>query len=268
LIDSNQRDGADRKKLRGFTQKPVVIEILMACSSSRHVMVDSEIEMKTMNIQSDFFQAIIFDLDGTLLYTLADIAGSVNRTLARYHFPEHPIDAYKYFIGNGWKMLVTRALPEDRRSEPVIAECVTQSRKVYQDNWNRQTRLYEGIPDLLDKLTERKLPLAVLSNKPHDYMLRCVDWYLNKWKFKALMGQSENFPLKPDPASALEVAGQIGLPPSAFLFIGDSAVDIQTAEAAGMHSVGVTWGFRGPQELKEAGCRTLVHHPQDILSLL
>ena len=224
--------------------------------------------MKPMTTQSDFYQAIIFDLDGTLLDTLADIAESVNRTLAEYHFPTHAIDAYKYFIGNGWKMLVTRALPETHRSEQLIAECVTKSRKVYRDSWNRQTRLYEGIPQLLDNLAKIQIPLAVLSNKPHDFMLKCVDWYLNKWKFKALMGQSDKFPLKPDPASALEVAGQIGLPPSAFLFIGDSAVDIQTAEAAGMHSVGVTWGFRGLKELEEAGCRTLVDHPLDILSLL
>ena len=221
-----------------------------------------------MSTQSDFYQAIIFDLDGTLLNTLADIAESVNRTLAEYQFPSHAIDAYKYFIGNGWKMLVTRALPETHRSEQLIAECVAKSRKVYRDNWNRQTRLYEGIPELLDKLTERKLALAVLSNKPHDFMLRCVDWYLNKWKFKALMGQSDKFPLKPDPAAALGVARQIGLSPSAFLFIGDSSVDIQTAEAAGMHSVGAAWGFRGPKELEKVGCKTLVHHPLDILSLL
>ena len=218
--------------------------------------------------KSDHFQAIIFDLDGTLLNTLSDIAESVNRTLAEYHFPVHPIDAYKYFIGNGWKILVTRALPEDRRSEHVIVECVTQSRKIYQDSWNRQTRLYEGIPELLDNLSERKLPLAVLSNKPHDFMLKCVDWYLNKWTFKALIGQSDDFPLKPEPASALEVARRIGLPPSAFLFVGDSAEDIKTAQAAGMHPVGATWGFRGPKELEESGCRTLVDHPQDILALL
>ena len=221
-----------------------------------------------MSTKSDFFQAIIFDLDGTLLDTLADIAESVNRTLAEYHFPVHAIDAYSLFIGNGWKMLVTRALPETHRSKQLIAECVVRSIKIYQDNWNRQTRLYEGIPELLDNLAKKQFPLAVLSNKPHDFMLRCVDWYLRKWKFKALMGQSDKFPLKPDPAAALRVAGQIGLSPSAFLFIGDSSVDIQTAEAAGMHSVGVAWGFRGPKELEEAGCKTLVHHPLDILSLL
>ncbi len=224
--------------------------------------------LSTNMTESDFFQAIIFDLDGTLLDTLADIAESVNRTLAEYHFPTHPLDAYRFFVGNGWKMLVTRALPETHRSEQLITECMARSRKVYRENWNRQTRLYKGIPELLDKLAEKQLPLAVLSNKPHDFMLRCVEWYLNKWNFKALMGQGDNFPLKPDPASALEVAEQIGLPPSAFLFVGDSAVDIQTAEAAGMHSVGAAWGFRGPKELEENGCRTLVHHPLEILSLL
>ena len=221
-----------------------------------------------MNTQSDHFQAIIFDLDGTLLNTLADIADSVNRTLAEYHFPVHPLEAYKFFIGNGWKVLVTRALPEARRSEQLIAECVTRSRKIYQDNWNRQTRLYEGIPELLDNLAERTLPMAVLSNKPHDFMLKCVDWYLNKWTFKALIGQSDDFPLKPDPTSALEVSRQIGLPPAAFLFVGDSAEDVKTAQAAGMYSVGVTWGFRGPNELEECGCRALADHPLEILSLL
>ena len=99
-------------------------------------------------------------------------------------------------------------------------------------------------------------------------MLKCVEWYLNKWRFKMLLGQSDKFPLKPNPASALEVAGQIGLPPSAFLFVGDSAEDIKTAEAAGMYSVGAAWGFRGPKELEENGCRTLVQHPLDILLLL
>jgi phosphoglycolate phosphatase len=224
--------------------------------------------MDAPSTKSDHFQAIIFDLDGTLLYTLADIAESVNRTLAEYHFPTHPIDAYKFFIGSGWRMLVTRVLPKDRHSEQLISEFMVRSRNIYRDNWNRQTRLYEDIPELLDNLTQKEFPLSILSNKPHDFMLKCVEWYLSKWKFEVLIGQSDNFPLKPDPASSLEVAGQLGLPPSAFLFIGDSAVDIQTAEAAGMHSVGVTWGFRGAKELEESGCRTLVHHPLDILSLL
>ncbi len=224
--------------------------------------------MDALSTKPDHVRAIIFDLDGTLLNTLADIADSVNRTLAEYHFPIHPSDAYRFFIGSGWKLLVTRALPENQRSEQLIAECVLRSSKIYQDNWNKQTRLYEGIPELLDNLLRKKIPLAVLSNKPHDFMLKCADFYLRKWQFKILMGQRDNFPLKPDPASALEVAKRIGLPPAAFLLVGDSAVDIETAKAAGMHPVGAAWGFRGPQELQESGCHTLVQQPLDILSLL
>ena len=214
------------------------------------------------------FQAIIFDLDGTLLDTLDDIADSVNRTLADFHFPVHPSDAYKLFIGNGWRKLVARALPETHQDERLIADCVAHSRSIYQDNWNRQTRLYAGIPELLDALAKIRIPLAVLSNKPHDFMLKCADYYLKNWNFEILMGQRDHFPLKPDPASALEVARRIGAPPSAMLFVGDSAVDIKTANAAGMYSVGVCWGFRGPQELEENGCRALVRQPREILSLL
>jgi phosphoglycolate phosphatase len=224
--------------------------------------------MSASSTKTDHFQAIIFDLDGTLLNTLDDIAESVNRTLAEYRLPLHESKAYGFFIGNGWKTLVTRALPEAHRSQQLIDECVARSRRIYRDNWNRQTRLYDGIAELLDELTKKQIPLAVLSNKPHDFMLRCVDFYLKKWRFEVLMGQSDSFPLKPDPASALEAARQIGLPTSAFLFIGDSAVDIKTADAAGMHSVGAVWGFRGVKELEENGCRTLVQHPLDILSLL
>lgn len=224
--------------------------------------------MDNLNSKTDHFQAIIFDLDGTLLNTLDDIAESVNRTLKEYRLPLHDSKAYGFFIGDGWKSLVTKALPETHRSEELIAECVARSRRIYQDIWNRETRLYDGIAELLDELTKKQIPLAVLSNKPHDFLLRCVDFYLKKWRFEVIIGQSDSFPLKPDPASALEAAGRIGLPPSAFLFIGDSGVDIRTANAAGMHSVGVVWGFRGVKELEENGCRTLVQHPLDILSLL
>lgn len=231
-------------------------------------MYEKGIEMSPRNTAAGRFQAIIFDLDGTLLDTLADIADSVNRTLAEYQYPLHATDAYKFFIGNGWRMLVSRALPEGQRSEQAIAECVARSRRIYQENWNRKTRLYAGIPELLDELTKRDIPLAVISNKPHDFMLKCADFFLKKWKFEILLGQSDHFPLKPDPASALEVARRVGAPPATMLFVGDSAVDIETAEAAGMYSVGAGWGFRGPQELEESGCRALVRHPLDILSLL
>ena len=214
------------------------------------------------------FQAIIFDLDGTLLDTLADIGDSVNMMLAEYGFAGHTMDDYRRFIGNGIQMLVTRALPIEGRSEELITACVRRARELYWENWNRKTLPYEGITDLLDHLKTKGLPLAVLSNKPHDFTVRYVNAYFDRWDFEVVMGQNDHFPVKPDPASALDIARQIGLAPETFLFVGDSAVDMKTAAAAGMHAVGVAWGFRGPKELRENGCQTLVNHPLEIIELL
>lgn len=224
--------------------------------------------MNNDDTQKDGFRAIIFDLDGTLLDTLADMGESVNRMLAEYGFPGHTMDDYRRFIGNGIRMLVIRALPIQGRSQEMIDACVRRAREIYWENWNIKTRPYDGITDLMENLKEKKLPLAVLSNKPHDFTVRYVNAYLGKWEFKAVMGQSDRFPAKPDPASALEIARQIGLAPSAFVFLGDSSVDMKTAAAAGMHAAGAGWGFRGGKELLENGCRTLLNHPGEIISLL
>lgn len=213
------------------------------------------------------FQAILFDLDGTLLDTLADIGDSVNRMLDEYGFPGHTLDDYRRFIGNGIHMLVTRALPPAGRSDETIRACVHRAREIYWQNWNRKTRPYPGIMELLGALEAQKVPKAVLSNKPHDFTVRYVDAYFPDTTFLAVKGQNAHFPPKPDPASALDIARQVGLPPASFLFVGDSAVDMQTAIGAGMHAVGVAWGFRGPAELTENGCRTLVNAPMEILSL-
>lgn len=224
--------------------------------------------MVNSTTKSHHGKAVIFDLDGTLLDTLEDIGTSVNQALKAFKFPEHPIDSFRLFIGDGWRMLVTRALPEETRSEKVITECITFSRKIYTDNWNRSTRLYDGIPELLDKLKEKEVPMAVVSNKPQDFTLLYAAAYLSKWQFKVVLGQMKDFKPKPDPASALEVARRIGVPPKHFLFVGDSGVDMKTASAAGMHPVGVAWGFRGKEELKENGCQTIINEPIQLTQLL
>jgi phosphoglycolate phosphatase len=213
-------------------------------------------------------QAIIFDLDGTLLDTLADIGDSVNRMLSEYGFAEHTLDDYRRFIGSGLKLLVTRALPIAGRSEEMIAACVHRTREIYWDNWNRKTRPYDGIVELLDALEQRNIAKAVLSNKPHDFTVRYVQEYFKAWEFAVVMGQNDHLPAKPDPASALAIASQMDLPPSRILFVGDSAVDMQTALSAGMHAVGAGWGFRGPRELTQNGCQSLVGHPMEIVDLL
>ena len=224
--------------------------------------------MMTIDFTASSYHGVIFDLDGTLLDTLADIGDSVNRMLGEYGFGGHGIDDYRHFIGNGIHKLVARSLPSTARSEVMIERCVQRARDIYWDNWNRKTRPYDGIQDLLTQLTGNGLPLAVLSNKPHDFTKRYVEAYFPEVDFQIVLGQKEQFPAKPDPTSAIYIAEQMGLPPSAFLFVGDSAADMQTAAAAGMLAVGVAWGFRGAGELIENGCRHIVNHPLDILPLL
>ena len=214
------------------------------------------------------FQAVIFDLDGTLLDTLADIGNAVNHMLTEFGFPTHTLKDYRRFIGNGISKLVFLALPLEGRSDVMFDNCLNRVREIYREHWNCETRPYDGILDMLDRLKQKEVPMAVLSNKPHDFTVRYVSAYFDRWEFKVVMGQNDRFPIKPDPAAALDIAGQIALPPSAFLFVGDSGVDMKTAAAAGMHSVGVGWGFKGPRELLESGCQTLVSHPREILELL
>ncbi|MDL2321123.1 HAD family hydrolase [Desulfosarcina sp. OttesenSCG-928-B08] len=214
-------------------------------------------------------QALVFDLDGTLLDTLADIGHSVNTMLAECGFPVHPLDAYRGFIGEGLRMIVVRALPEAARSDPEQVErCVHRARTCYQDNWNQETRLYDGIASLLDAIETMPLQKAILSNKPHDLTVRYVAHYLGAWHFDAIMGQTDAFPVKPDPASALHIAGQLGVPAPAFFFVGDSMTDVNTARAAGMGPIGVTWGFKGEKPLVEGGCPVLIRHPLELVAVL
>ncbi|MDL2269676.1 HAD family hydrolase [Desulfosarcina sp. OttesenSCG-928-A07] len=214
-------------------------------------------------------QGLIFDLDGTLLDTLADIAHSVNTMLAEYGFPLHPMDDYRWFIGEGLRMIVIRALPEETRKKPDLVEkCVDRARECYQNHWNQETRLYDGIATLLDAIDKTPLFKAILSNKPHDLTLRCVAHYLGRWHFDGVMGKTDQFPVKPNPASALEIARQLGLLPDAIIFVGDSMTDINTARAAGMAPVGVTWGFKGEKPLFDGGCPILVRQAPELLDIL
>ncbi len=147
-------------------------------------------------------RAVLFDLDGTLLDTLADIADAANGVLRSRGFPEHPPEAFRAFIGEGVAVLFLRALPPDRVSDELVARCVEEFRAAYAKNWNVQTRPYEGIPALLDALTRRGLALAMLSNKPDEFTQLYADAYLARWPFPAVFGSREGVPRKPDPAGA------------------------------------------------------------------
>lgn len=214
------------------------------------------------------YQAIIFDLDGTLLNTLDDLADAMNRTLLQAGFPTHPADAYRYFVGNGAKMLVTRALPETERDAETIVHWLRVFRADYQAHWKVKTRPYPGISDMLDALNARGLPLAVLSNKPEADAQRCVRELLPHWRFTMVVGQRDHVPHKPDPTGALEIAQTLHIAPADILYLGDSSVDMDTAVAAGMFPVGVLWGFRTREELVQHGARALLAQPIEVLDLL
>jgi phosphoglycolate phosphatase len=213
-------------------------------------------------------RAVLFDLDGTLLDTLEDIARAFNRVLAARGLPTHDLSAYRYFVGDGARVLAARALPVETRTEAMIGACTNAYIDDYQQNPIGTARPYDGIPELLTGLTERNLKLAVLSNKAHAATLACVSGLLDRWHFEAVFGLREGIPRKPDPAGALEAARRISVPPDRCLFVGDTAIDMKTAIASGMVPIGVLWGFRTREELIESGARALLNRPTDLLDIL
>jgi len=213
-------------------------------------------------------KAVIFDLDGTLLNTLADLGDATNSVLRGLGLPVHDYDAYKIFIGNGMKMLMTRALPVDRRQEETIQSALEAMEEIYSQNWKNKTHVYEGVEDLLDEIEGRGLPMAVLSNKPDRFTKQMVQSFFPSHRFAAARGARDGIPKKPDPTTALEVAGEMGCPPEDICYLGDTSTDMQTARRGGMFPVGALWGFRSAEELKEHGAEHLINHPLELLAFL
>jgi len=210
-------------------------------------------------------EAIVFDLDGTLLNTLDDIADSANCALEANGFPSHPTEAFRHYVGEGVKNLFKRALPKSESSEAAIAACVESFQVLYSDRWHVQTKPYPGVPELLDELSEIGLPITVLSNKPDDFTKQCVNRFFPEWRFSMVLGHRENRPLKPHPAGARHIAATLGVAGKDILFLGDSGVDMRTALASGMIPIGASWGFRSTKELLENGARAVISHPLELL---
>lgn len=212
------------------------------------------------------FQAAIFDLDGTLVNSLADLGESMNLALRLLGLPEHQADAYRYFVGEGIRVMAGRALPADNRDEATIDRCTDLTIEEYSRRLTAKTRPYDGIPQLLDGLSAAGLGLAILSNKQDAPTKAIAAELLSSWRFAQILGSRPPVPKKPDPAAALEIAAAMGLPPSAFLYLGDTAIDMRTAAAAGMFGIGVLWGFRSAEELIQGGAKVLLAHPVDLLA--
>lgn len=212
--------------------------------------------------------AIIFDLDGTLLNSLADIGSAMDASLARMNLPGHPLDSYRRFIGSGVGMLAQRALPENRRDKADIETAVRVFREIYAENWQVQTRPYPGIANLLEQLAHRGILMSILSNKPHDFTVKMAEYFFPGTPFVEVLGYKADQPPKPDPAGAILLAELMGVLPRQTLFLGDSQVDIQTALAAKMRALGVDWGFRTPEQLRQAGAELIISDPTAILEML
>lgn len=211
-------------------------------------------------------RAVLFDFDGTLVDTLDDIADAMNHALVANSLSPHPTDAYRGLVGEGVRRLVERALPADRQDlhGPVLDEL----RVYYTDHMLDRSRPYAGVPELLDALTARGVPMGVLSNKPHQATAWMVERLLGDWEFARVFGESDEVPRKPDPAGALRIAREVGIDPADWLYLGDTLTDMRTASAAGMFPVGALWGFRNREELLEHGARALVERPAEVVGLL
>ncbi|SMO77502.1 phosphoglycolate phosphatase [Saccharicrinis carchari] len=210
-------------------------------------------------------KAVIFDLDGTLLNSIEDIADANNKMLQQFGYPIHPLNKYVGWIGNGARTLVEASLPLEKR-EGDTSHYITQFEYYYSKNINVKSTLYPDMSVVLDMLDENRIPLAIHTNKPQHLTHIIVEHYLSKWSFKEVLGQSDRFPRKPDPSGALYLAQQVACPPHNILFVGDSLVDVQTAKSAGMIPLGVSWGFGEPAE--GGNDVKMVHSAQQMIDYL
>jgi phosphoglycolate phosphatase len=212
-------------------------------------------------------QAYIFDLDGTLIDSLADIAESINRMLDDRGYPRCAPEDFKQMVGDGMEKLVERALPEAVREEKLILTCVEEYRAHYDTLWNALTRPYEGINEMLAELKTRGVKLGVISNKAHRFTVPMTEHFFGTEIFDHILGQRAEVPRKPDAAGAHEMAAVLGVDVTACAYVGDSGIDMAFAQNAGMLGIGVSWGFRSVEELREHGARVIVDHPRELLAI-
>lgn len=212
------------------------------------------------------YDAVIYDLDGTLLNTLDDLAASVNHALAAFHLPTHSVEAVCAMVGNGMEKLVRRALPADA-SEALYTEVMAVFRAHYAVHSNDQTHLYSGVAELLEALHQAGVKQAILSNKGDPYVKDLAKTYFERW-ISVAVGERPAIPRKPHPESALAIVREWGMEAERVLYVGDSDVDILTARNAGLDCASVCWGFRSESQLRQAGAQHLFHIPAELAAFV
>lgn len=212
-------------------------------------------------------KAVMFDLDGTLINSIEDLGGSMNHALRQAGFAERTMGYYEEIIGGGVYDFACQSLPEDVRDDETIKTCVKNFQSHYRDHWAVKTDLYDGMAEVLDFLTENKVPMAVLSNKPDDFVQMMAKHFLADWSWVVISGAVEGKPHKPDPVLALELAEQMKVLPEHVFYVGDTEVDVRTAKNAGFQSVAALWGFRDTATLMAENPDQSVQKPLDLKSM-
>ena len=211
---------------------------------------------------------LIFDLDGTLVNTLTDLTDSVNYALSQFGFPTHEFDEYRLFIGNGINKLIERSLPETNRQVETIAAVKSVFVEYYMNHKTDKSYVYDGVVELLTMLQEKGIMIGVASNKYHEATVEMINHYFPTINFVKVLGQRDGVPTKPDPTIVFEVMAAANVQPNEVLYIGDSGVDMNTASAAKVDSVGVGWGLRSVEELQANNATYIVHSAADILKII
>ena len=208
------------------------------------------------------YRAAIFDMDGTLVDTLADLHESVNEMLAHYDFPRRTLDEVRQFVGNGARKLMIRSLPADKES--FVDEALNFYNECYARNCLNKVKPYDRILELLAALEAKKIPLGICTNKQHFAAIKIAEKTLAPIKFSYVSGDEPNKPRKPNPTRALAAAKKFSVVPEDVAYFGDTAVDMETALNAGFLAIGVTWGFRPREELEKSGAKIIIDKPQEI----
>jgi len=212
------------------------------------------------------FEGVIFDLDGTLLDSLEDIANAANEVLRELGKDALPIDRYRVLVGDGVGVLMERILPNAADDAEFRLECMHRFEHHYQLHWNKRSKPYDGIDNLLNSLVQSGMALAVFSNKPDAFTKKCVEHFFPQVPFFSVLGQSNRFPKKPDPSGGLWIASQMGVAIDRIAYVGDTNTDMKTAVGAGFFAIGVAWGFRTRQELESSGARVVYNDPSALLA--
>lgn len=210
---------------------------------------------------------VIFDLDGTLLNSLEDLADSCNYLLRKYGFPEHLLDSYRYFVGDGIRKLVERVLPEERRQKAFVEQFFQEMVAYYDIHKEDKTMPYPGIVETLETLQKQGVMLGVASNKVNKAMMPLMEHYFPTIRFTCVLGQREGIPVKPNPQIVFDIMKVAEVDAEEALYVGDTDVDMDTAHGAGLKAVGALWGYRDRQELTEHHAEYIIATPMELVKL-